>query len=79
MTTTTFTSNRTGTSGAPQWITNAFRTFWQSSKYRRHQRRAVEHLRAMTDQHLKDLGIHRSEITSVVYGRDAERVRYHEV
>ena len=79
MTTATFTPTRTATADTKKKVADVFRTFWQTTKYRYHQRRSVEHLRSLTDQHLKDLGIHHSEITSVVYGREAERVRYHEV
>ena len=79
MTTATFTTTKTATDNTKKTVADVFRTFWQTTKYRYHQRRSVEHLRSLTDQHLKDLGIHRSEINSVVFGRDAERVRYHEV
>jgi uncharacterized protein YjiS (DUF1127 family) len=41
---------------------------------RSHQRRkAVEHLRGLNDAHLRDLGIDRSEILSIVYADTGER------
>ena len=33
---------------------------------RRHERRAMSSLKAMSDHALKDIGLHRSEVTSVV-------------
>jgi uncharacterized protein YjiS (DUF1127 family) len=45
---------------------------------RSHERRkAMEHLRGLSDAHLRDLGIDRSEIMSVVYADTGERRRFH--
>jgi len=39
------------------------------------QRASVRHLRTLSDYHLKDLGIDRSEILSVVYSDTPDRIR----
>jgi uncharacterized protein YjiS (DUF1127 family) len=47
----------------------------------RSERRAVRHLRALSDRELKDIGIHRCEVSSVVHGnsRDVTRRRNYRV
>ena len=74
MTTTTFTLNRTTTSGTKTWVTKTAQTFWQAVKRHNQRRRAVEHLRSMTDQHLRDVGMQRHEIFTMVYGTNTEGV-----
>ncbi len=39
-------------------------------------RRALAHLRRLDDRMLKDIGINRCEIMSVVYGHDKDRARH---
>jgi len=40
-----------------------------------HERRnSVRHLESLSDYHLKDLGIDRSDVRSVVYGRTTGRI-----
>lgn len=38
-------------------------------------RKDAEHLAALSDHHLKDIGLHRSQIMAAVHGRDIERMR----
>lgn len=57
-------------------VSEIVRSFWKAWEFRNHQRKSVRHLRSMPDHILKDLGIHRAEIRSVVYGKTAERTRY---
>ena len=51
-------------SGLNRFVTAIAR--WQTSK------RDIRRLRGLSDHHLKDIGIHRSEICSVVYGQPCE-------
>lgn len=77
MTTAAMTTTTATAAGTKARFTDIVRSFWKMMKYRNHQRRSVLHLRAMPDHTLRDLGIHRSEINSVVYGRGSG-VRYYE-
>jgi uncharacterized protein YjiS (DUF1127 family) len=52
----------------------AFRAYVAVSE-RNARRASVRHLRALSDYHLKDLGIDRSEILSVVYNDIPDRIR----
>jgi uncharacterized protein YjiS (DUF1127 family) len=52
----------------------AFRAYVAVSE-RNARRASVRHLRALSDYHLKDLGIDRSEILSVVYNDILDRIR----
>ena len=79
MTTATMTTSTATATGTKTSFSDTVRSYWKTMMFRNQQRRSVRQLRALSDHHLRDLGIHRSEITSVVYGRDADRVRYHEV
>lgn len=55
-------------------LSDPVRSFWKTMKFRNQQRRSVRHLHSMSDYHLRDVGIHRSEIASMVYGRYDKRV-----
>ena len=52
-------------------IAQAWRSFWQW----RTRRAAVDMLHSLDDRTLRDIGVGRSEITSVVYGRPCDRTR----
>src|SRR5438128_1078751 len=57
-------------------IADAWHAYWQ----RRARRAAVELLHSLDDRTLHDIGVGRSEISSVVYGRPGDRTRrYDEV
>jgi uncharacterized protein YjiS (DUF1127 family) len=60
--------------GAGDRIAGAWRRYWQ----RRAKRATVELLHALDDRTLRDIGLSRCEITSVVYGRAGERTRCYE-
>lgn len=76
MTTATFTFNgpKTNTSDTKTWVTKTASTVWQAVRRHNQRRRAVQHLRSMTDQHLRDVGIQRHEIFTMVYGTNTEGV-----
>jgi uncharacterized protein YjiS (DUF1127 family) len=49
---------------------------WQAYRTRRAQRATVRALRNLDDATLRDIGMGRSEIESVVYGRPGDRRQY---
>ena len=52
-------------------IAKAWRAYWQ----RRARRVTVELLHSLDDRTLRDIGVGRDEITSLVYGRRGDRTR----
>jgi len=60
--------------GAGDRIARAWRRYWQ----RRAKRATVDLLHSLDDRTLRDIGLSRCEITSVVYGRPGERTRCYE-
>jgi uncharacterized protein YjiS (DUF1127 family) len=50
-------------------------TLWQAFWTARERRKAVEDLRGLPDRMLADMGVDRSEIESVVYGRGDDPTR----
>ena len=52
-------------------IARAWRTYWQ----RRARRVTVDLLHSLDDRTLRDIGVGRNEIASVVYGRPGDRTR----
>ena len=60
-------------SRAAQGAAAAIRKGWHSYARRLEYRAAVRELGGLDDRSLKDIGLHRSEIKSVVYGAEARR------
>jgi uncharacterized protein YjiS (DUF1127 family) len=52
-------------------IARAWRAYWQ----RRARRATVDLLYSLDDRTLRDIGVGRNEITSLVYGRPGDRTR----
>jgi uncharacterized protein YjiS (DUF1127 family) len=57
---------------------NGFAKAWHAYWQRRARRAAVELLHSLDDRTLHDIGVCRSEISSVVYGRTRDRTRCYE-
>jgi len=55
-------------------VTRVFGKWWRAYAKHRECRAAVHELYALDDRSLRDIGISRSEIESVVYGADATRL-----
>jgi uncharacterized protein YjiS (DUF1127 family) len=56
-------------------VTDGIATTSRDVVRRRLQRKAIAHLRQLDDHLLKDIGMHRSEITSMVYGVGGDTTR----
>ena len=60
---------------AAERVAGVFAACWHAYASRRERTAAVRELRALDDRTLRDIGINRSEIESVVYGQDTTRLR----
>ena len=60
---------------AAERVAEVFAACWHAYARRRERTAAVRELRALDDRSLRDIGINRSEIESIVYGRDTTRLR----
>jgi uncharacterized protein YjiS (DUF1127 family) len=56
-------------------FTTTLRSSLQAWRLRRQQRRAMHELGRLSNHALKDIGIHRSEITSIIHVQDNHRRR----
>ena len=67
-----------GSIGVAGAVLELARRLWRAARLRRAERRAALDLKSLSDAQLKDLGFHRSEISSVVHGlqRDTTRRLY---
>jgi len=59
-------------------LPSALRRAWRGYWHRKAQRATVRMLSGLNDHTLKDIGMARGEIQSVVYGRRGERLRQYE-
>lgn len=48
---------------------------WRAMRARRQRRQTMGRLAALSDQTLKDLGVHRSEVCSIAYWNKSDRTR----
>lgn len=79
MITTKFSINKTDGTATKKWLEHTAENLWRSLRRWWQRRQSVTHLGMLSDRQLKDIGIHRSEIHSVVYGTDGSRIRAHDV
>ena len=67
--------SRSAADATPRGLGHTLLDLWQGYWMRKAQRTTVHVLSGLDDRTLQDIGIDRSEIESLVYTRDAERVR----
>ncbi|MEO1225160.1 MAG: DUF1127 domain-containing protein [Pseudomonadota bacterium] len=61
--------------GLPGATLHLVQRLWRMARLRRERRRAELQLKSLSDGQLKDLGFHRSEISSVLYGAGYDTTR----
>ena len=61
----------------PETVTRMLVGYLRAARQRRYERRAVRDLRVLDNHTLKDIGLHRSEITSIVRVDQSDRRRRH--
>ena len=68
--------NASATIRTIRYLLTAMRRARTAFTIRRRRKHAVRHLHSLDDNMLRDIGIDRSEITSIVYGRGHQRRRF---
>ena len=54
-------------------------SLWEAMQARRRRRQTTGRLAALSDHTLKDLGVHRSEVSSIAYWNKADRTRFRNI
>ena len=62
-------------SNTSNWAIRTVHTIWVWMTHWNQRRRDIEHLRSMSDHHLKDINVRRSDIPSIVYGEATDRIQ----
>ncbi|MGI9463040.1 MAG: DUF1127 domain-containing protein [Aestuariivirgaceae bacterium] len=77
MTVTTLSRAVRAPANQPTWITNMITQRVRAFRQRWHERRAMGELRVLNNHTLKDIGVHRSEISSIVCVNQTDRRKRH--
>ena len=66
-------------SGAKRWaVQTAFHNWRENARRRREQRQAINALKSLNAAMLRDIGIDRSEVASVIYSQPQARRKTHD-